>query len=55
LQGYKVTVRKIDSSANSVLIQSVESVNIDGASTLVVSGQYGKATVGADLVQYIIL
>jgi hypothetical protein len=55
LQGYKVTVRKIDSSANSVLIQGVGGVNIDGASTLVVSGQYGKATVGADLVQYIIL
>lgn len=55
LQGYKVTVIKIDSSANSVLIQGVGGVNIDGASTLVVSGQYGKATVGADLVQYIIL
>ena len=55
LQGYKVTVRKVDSSANSVLIQSVGGVNIDGASTLTVSGQYGKATIGADLVQYIIL
>jgi lysophospholipase L1-like esterase len=55
LQGYKVTVRKIDSSANSVTITGVGAINIDGAATLVVSGQYGKATIGADLVQYIIL
>jgi hypothetical protein len=55
LAGYKVTVRKIDSSANSISITGVGGVNIDGASTLVVSGQYGKSTVGADLVQYIIL
>jgi riboflavin transporter FmnP len=55
LQGYKVTVRKVDSSANSVTITGVGAINIDGAATLVVSGQYGKATIGADLVQYIIL
>jgi hypothetical protein len=55
LQGYKVTVKKMDSSANSVLIQGVGGVNIDGATTLVVSGQYSKTTVGANLSQYIIL
>jgi hypothetical protein len=55
LQGYKLTVKKMDSSANSVLIQSVGGVNIDGASTLVVSGQYSKTTIGANLSQYIIL
>jgi hypothetical protein len=55
LAGYKVTVKKIDSSANSVTITGVGGVNIDGAATLVVSGQYGKSTVGSDLVQYIIL
>jgi hypothetical protein len=55
LQGYKVTVKKSDSSANSVNITGVSGVNIDGASTLVISGQYSKTTIGADLVQYIIL
>jgi hypothetical protein len=55
LQGYKVTVKKMDSSANSVIITGVSAINIDGASTLVVSGQYGKATIGANSTQYIIL
>lgn len=55
LRGYKVTVKKMDSSANSVLITGVDGINIDGAATLVISGQYGTATVGANLAQYIIL
>jgi hypothetical protein len=54
LQGYKVTVKKTDSSANSVTVTGVGAVNIDGASTLIISGQYGKATIGANLTQYII-
>lgn len=55
LQGYKVTVKKMDSSANSVTITGVGGVNIDGAATLVISGQYSKATIGSNLSQYIIL
>lgn len=55
LRGYKVIVKKMDSSANSVLIQGVSGINIDGNSTLVVSGQYSKSTIGADASQYIIL
>jgi hypothetical protein len=44
----------MDSSANSVLIQGV-GINIDGSSSLVVTGQYSKSSVGADANQYIIL
>jgi hypothetical protein len=45
----------MDSSANSVLIQGVGGINIDGSSSLVVTGQYSKSSVGADANQYIIL
>jgi hypothetical protein len=45
--GYKV-IKKMDSSANSVLIQGVGGINIDGSSSLVVTGQYSKSSVGAD-------
>ncbi len=55
LQGYKVTVKKMDNSANSVLITGVGGVNIDGAASVIISGQYSSSTVGANLSQYIIL
>jgi hypothetical protein len=44
----------MDSSA-SVLIQGVGGINIDGSSSLVITGQYSKSSVGADANQYIIL
>jgi hypothetical protein len=55
LQGYKVTVKKMDSSANSVLIQGVGGINIDGSASVIISGQYSSSTIGANLQQYIIL
>ena len=55
LQGYKVTVKKMDSSANSVLITGVGGVNIDGSASVIISGQYSSSTIGANLSQYIIL
>lgn len=55
LRGSKVTVKKMDSSANSVNITGAGGVNIDGASNLEISGQYGKATIVANSYQYLIL
>jgi hypothetical protein len=55
LQGYKLTVKKMDSSANSVLIQGVGGINIDGSASVIISGQYSSSTIGANLSQYIIL
>jgi hypothetical protein len=45
----------MDSSANSVIQGVGGGINIDGSSSLVVTGQYSKSSVGADANQYIIL
>jgi len=50
---YEVIVKKTDASANSVTITG--DANIDGASTLVVSGQYAKSKVTSNGTQYFIL
>jgi hypothetical protein len=41
LSGYSVTVKLTASTANSVTITG--NANIDGASTLILSGQYSKS------------
>ena len=45
---YQYTVKKIDSSANTVTVNTTSAQTIDGASTQVISGQYNSMTVKSD-------
>jgi hypothetical protein len=53
LSGYSVTVKLTASTANSVTITG--NANIDGASTLILSGQYSKSKITSNATQYFIL
>jgi lysophospholipase L1-like esterase len=53
LSGYSVTIKLTASTANSVTITG--NANIDGASTLVLSGQYSKSKITSNGTQYFIL
>jgi hypothetical protein len=46
-QGYQVTVKKTDASANAVTITAATGELIDAANTLAVTTQYGSKTLNA--------
>jgi hypothetical protein len=46
--GFKVTIKKTDSSGNTVTVARASSATIDGATTNVLSSQYANVTVVAD-------
>lgn len=54
-KGWKVTVKKVDASANAVTIDADSSETIDGATTYALSSQYDFVTIHSDGAEWFVI